>query len=107
MKSDNDTRHQKQQEPIQNENEQPERNENNRCAKDQKKWTYKGIENTKQQRSADERGDCVVTDATNERRSDHDRNCCHSPANNELFYAGHVSITLLDLIMRTRKDLRT
>ena len=90
MKSQNDSVHQKQQEPVQNQNKQAQGNENDRRAEDQQERPNKCVENTEQEGGADERGNGVVMDSADNRGGDHHCNRCDSPSKNELFDADHA-----------------
>jgi hypothetical protein len=87
VESDYDTRHYKQQQAVQDENEKAERNENKRRTEDQQERANKRIENTEQKRGADQRRDSVITDSVDYRGGNHYGNRCGSPAENEMFHA--------------------
>lgn len=87
VESNNYARHDKQQQPVQDENEKAECNENERRTENQQERANKRVENTQQKRGADQRRDSIITNSVNYRRGNHYGNRCSSPAKNEMFHA--------------------
>ena len=87
MESDYNTRHHKQQQAVQDENEKAKRNENERRTENQQERANKRVENTQQKRGADQRRDSIVPNSVNYRGGNHYGNRCSSPAKNEVFHA--------------------